>query len=314
LLRWFQENKRDLPFRNIQDSYKIWVSEVMAQQTRITAMVPLYLRFTERFPTVASLAQAPEADVLAMWSGAGYYSRARNLSRTAKIVMEQYKGELPNSREALLTLPGIGPYIAGAIASIAFSLPEPAVDGNVIRVYSRLLATQNIENAPDFVRSLMKDAPPGQITESLMELGALICLPKTPLCSSCPWKARCRSFLESRVSEFPPKRNLGQKQEEFLIFLRWMPLDNVVLMRQETGSLLHGLWLLPTQEQMDFSDSWVRGKLVAKSKHVFTHKIWQMTCYEADGELPLLPPGFRLVGIHDYEKFAIPSAMRPFLP
>ncbi|MDR1668382.1 MAG: A/G-specific adenine glycosylase, partial [Oscillospiraceae bacterium] len=183
LVGWFSENKRELPFRGSGDPYAILVSETMAQQTRMSALVPYYNRFIARFPDVRSLAGADEADVLALWAGLGYYARARALHRTAKAVLSGWGGSLPADADALRSLPGIGAYTAGAVASVAFNLPVPAVDGNVRRVYSRLFASGG-GDVSGWVRSLMDNAPPRLVTEGLMELGALVCTPASPKCGS----------------------------------------------------------------------------------------------------------------------------------
>lgn len=210
LLAWFDENRRDLPWRTDRTPYKVWVSEIMLQQTRVEAVVPYYYRFLAAFPTIDHLAAAPEADVLKVWEGLGYYSRARNLHKAAKEVRARYGGRLPPDAAELRTLPGIGAYTAGAIASIAFGEPTPAVDGNVLRVIARLVGVEDVittaaarRRIEEQVAAMMPAERPGDMTEALMELGALVCLPRNPSCGRCPWRGDCVALAEGLVEELP---------------------------------------------------------------------------------------------------------------
>ena len=185
LLNWYDESKRDLPWRHTHDPYAVWISEIMAQQTRIAYLLSYYDRFMNRFPTIRSLAEACEDDVLKAWEGLGYYTRAGNLQKAARKIVADFSGKLPRTKKELLTLPGIGDYTAGAILSIAYGIPVPAVDGNVLRVYARLenndaniLLPQTKKQAANFVAALMPPERAGCFTQALMELGALVCLPK----------------------------------------------------------------------------------------------------------------------------------------
>ena len=203
LLHWFDKNKRDLPWRKTKDPYKIWVSEIMLQQTRVDTVIAYYNRFIESFPTVEDLAAADEQDVLKHWQGLGYYSRARNLHKGAQMVREQFGGEFPKEPDKVKKIPGIGPYTAGAILSIAFNLPYPAVDGNVLRVFSRVFAIKEDIAQPQTVKLIQQKAAAymperheGNFTEALMELGALICIPVSPLCLTCPLFHQCEARLQ----------------------------------------------------------------------------------------------------------------------
>ena len=231
LLPWYDGGARVLPWREEPTPYRVWVSEIMLQQTRVEAVRPYYERFLEAFPTVEALAAAPEEKLLKMWEGLGYYNRARNLQRAAQQVVELYDGEVPASYEALRALPGVGDYTAGAIASIAFQLPVPAVDGNVLRVISRVLCRyDNILDAKVKRRTEeeLRQALPqrvGDFNQSLMELGALVCLPGgAPRCLGCPLHPVCRAAARGVAQELPVKAKAKpRKQEERTLFLLFSP-------------------------------------------------------------------------------------------
>ncbi|MGE5176099.1 MAG: A/G-specific adenine glycosylase [Hyphomicrobiales bacterium] len=210
LLRWYRRERRDLPWRRTRDAYAIWVSEVMLQQTRVETVIPYYERFLARFPRVEALAGARESDVLAAWSGLGYYRRARHLKRAAEAVVREHGGRLPGDPEALRALPGIGAYTAAAIASIGFGRPAAAVDGNVIRVIARLEGFRGrrdsgaLRRRVEAVAAALAEGPaPGDWTQALMELGATRCLPREPLCARCPLSRRCRARASGRPDGFP---------------------------------------------------------------------------------------------------------------
>ncbi len=212
LLAWYRRCKRDLPWRRSRDPYRIWVSEIMLQQTRVETVIPYYHRFMEQFPTIEALADAPEEQVLKAWEGLGYYSRARNLQAAAREVKEEYGGIVPDDPEAVRSLKGVGPYTSGAILSIAYERSEPAVDGNVMRVLSRFfLLTEDIAKPGTRVtierlaRSLIPEGAAGDFNQALMELGATVCTPKSPQCLTCPVMERCGARLEGRVDELPIK-------------------------------------------------------------------------------------------------------------
>ncbi len=255
LLRWFDRTKRDLPWRKTRDAYGIWVSEVMLQQTQVDRVVNYWTRFLARFPDVESLAAAELKEVLGLWSGLGYYSRARNLHRAAQTIVEVHGGSLPDSVDALLELPGFGRYTAGAVASIAFELEAPLVDGNVARVFSRLL---EIEGAPGdrprekelwaSAETLVTGARPGDWNQSLMELGATVCTPQNPLCLLCPVRAACGAFAHDRVEALPPpKKATKRKRLEVQVAVARRGKD-VLLARREERGLFGGLWELPSAE------------------------------------------------------------------
>ena len=214
LVPWYAQNKRDLPWRKSREPYRVWVSEIMLQQTRVEAVIGYYARFLTALPDVFALAAVPATDLLKLWEGLGYYSRARNLQKAAKLVCAQYGGELPADYDALRALPGIGDYTAGAIASISFGLPVPAVDGNVLRVFSRLYNDDRLITDPKvkraFTARVMEHQPPaapGDYNQALMELGALVCVPNgAPLCAQCPLAHLCAAHAAGQPSPCPAKR------------------------------------------------------------------------------------------------------------
>ncbi|MER2565786.1 MAG: A/G-specific adenine glycosylase [Myxococcaceae bacterium] len=252
LLGWFDHNKRDLPWRHTKDPYAIWISEVMLQQTQVDRVIPYYQRFLETFPTVKALAAAEVSDVLSVWRGLGYYSRARNLHAAAIELSSRFKGKLPSTVEELRSLPGFGRYTAGAVASIAFDQAAPLVDGNVARVLSRLF---ELEGAPgektreamlwSLAELLVEGERPGDFNQSLMELGATVCTPSSPTCLLCPVQSHCRALAAGRVDELPPPRKLPpRKRLELAVALSHRD-GNVLLARRAEKGLFGGLWEMP---------------------------------------------------------------------
>ncbi|MDR3207478.1 MAG: A/G-specific adenine glycosylase [Oscillospiraceae bacterium] len=318
LLDWYQSAKRDLPFRRTRDPYAIWVSEIMAQQTRITALIPYFERFLRAFPNAAALAAADEDDVLKAWEGLGYYSRARCLHRAARLMVSAHGGAVPDDPAALRGLPGIGDYTAGAILSIAFGQKAPAVDGNVLRVHARLTDDPTDialpaakETARVWVLSLMGRGDPGAVTEALMELGALVCLPKQPRCEDCPARDLCAARLAGRVGERPVKSpKKPQRTEARPVCLLFDPQGRV-LMRRRTESLLRGLWEFPAAPPEGLAV--LSAQPCGRHTHVFTHIIWEMEgslCATAAFETP---EGFLWADGETFETLAVPVAFRGYM-
>lgn len=252
LARWFVRAARDLPWRRTRDPYRIWVSEIMLQQTQVATVIPYYRRWLRRFPTVHALARATPAAVLKQWEGLGYYSRARNLHTAAREVVRRHDGQLPHEREALLQLAGIGRYTAGAILSIAFNQPEPLVDGNVARVLARLFGIrENVKSVRGQARLwklaavLVPAKQPGKFNEALMELGATVCTPQQPRCGECPVRKRCIAFRRNIVHRLP---NLDVRPKSRLVRQRALLIwrdGRVLIRRRPPNGLLGGFWEFP---------------------------------------------------------------------
>ncbi len=263
LLDWYNENKRSLPWREAPSPYHVWISEIMLQQTRIEAVMAYYERFLDRLPTVRDLAEVPDDELMKLWEGLGYYSRARNLKKAAIRLVEDFDGELPADYELLVSLPGIGNYTAGAIASIAYGLPEPAVDGNVLRVLMRYLdrdddvMSQKVRReVEESLRELMRERfatgrnHAGDFTQALMELGEVVCIPNgEPLCDECPLKERCKGWASGRASELPVRKVKTKRRiEKRTVFLIRDEQGRVLIKRRPETGLLAGLWELPSVE------------------------------------------------------------------
>lgn len=255
LLAWFEGAQRDLPWRRTRDAYLIWLSEVMLQQTRVEVVIDYWERFRARFPTLADLAAADEDEVLAMWSGLGYYRRARGLLATAREVVEQHGGRLPADPAALRALPGFGPYTTGAVASIAFGLPVPLVDGNVARVFARLFGLTGYVDAGPGQRQLWALAErelvreqPGAWNQALMELGATVCKPRGARCAACPVQAWCHAFAQGTVLELPKKRPKPKPHAVTVEALVARTSSGVLLAKRPPGGRNGGLVEGPTRE------------------------------------------------------------------
>lgn len=251
LLRWYRRAKRDLPWRRTSDPYAIWVSESMLQQTTVAAVIPYWNRFLERFPTLKSLAAAREDDVLAAWSGLGYYRRARALREGAIAVMEQHRGRVPQRLDELIALPGIGRYTAGAIASVAFDVAAPVVDGNVKRVFSRLFAMRGRASAAlekrhwSIAEELVEGPAPGDWNQAVMELGATVCTPREPSCAACPLNRWCRAYALGKPTAFPARQPTAPVRI-VPTAVAWIERDGrVLLQRRHIDGPLRGVWDLP---------------------------------------------------------------------
>ncbi|MDD3411627.1 MAG: A/G-specific adenine glycosylase [Eubacteriales bacterium] len=298
LLEWYARVKRDLPWRQTHDPYRIWISEIMLQQTRVETVKDYYRRFLERFPDVAALASAPQEDVLKLWEGLGYYSRARNLQKAARTIMEERNGVFPSTYSDLLTLSGIGPYTAGAIASIAFGEAVPAVDGNVQRVCSRFFGIRENIAVPSVQRALREKAAlllqgsdPGSFNQAMMELGATVCLSGNPKCALCPWAGRCDAFQEGDAQRLPVhEKKPAPKEVDMAVCL--LTFEGRVAVFQRTERMLHGLYVFDLLEDETQPDSVLRLlerqgfaarslEPLGEAKHVFTHRVWNMTIYHA---------------------------------
>ena len=280
LLRWFDDHHRDLPWRHTRDPYAVWVSETMLQQTRVSVVIEYYARFMARFPTLASLAEAEESEVLAQWSGLGYYRRARALHEAARAVMTEHKGEVPTSAAALSRLPGVGVYTAAAVASIAFGEPVAAVDGNVERVLTRYFGHEPV---PGVARSgelrraaeqLVDRERPGDFNEAMMELGATVCLPRNPMCLACPVREGCATRGEHSVPR--TKKMLSRKTALALLQRRQWPRAEVLLQRRPPDSAqMPNMWELPSIKEGQESED----MLLLTVRHSITNTNYYVTVY-----------------------------------
>ncbi|MCI8869900.1 MAG: A/G-specific adenine glycosylase [Lawsonibacter sp.] len=327
LLMWYRENARVLPWRSRPTPYGVWVSEVMLQQTRVAAVLDYYRRFMEALPTVSALAEAEEDALMKLWQGLGYYSRARNLQKAARLIVERWGGSFPAAYEDIRALPGVGDYTAGAIASIAFGQCVPAVDGNVLRVAARLTGDEGDIAAPAVKRRVTQalarvipaDAP-GDFNQALMELGATVCLPNgAPLCARCPVRELCRAHLTDRTACLPVKAPKKERRVEertvFLIFRR----GRVALRRRPGRGLLAGLWEYPNERSPASGalEEWgVRGENLRPAgtgRHIFTHIEWRLTGLAADAAAEELPPGWVWAGREELlREYAVPNAFQAF--
>ncbi|MBO7389825.1 MAG: A/G-specific adenine glycosylase [Clostridia bacterium] len=326
LLDWYGENKRTLPWRGSADPYRVWVSEIMLQQTRVEAARDYFMRWMNRFPTVKSLAAADEEEVLKAWEGLGYYSRARNLHRAAKIVADEYDGTLPADKEKLRALPGIGAYTVGAILSIAFGIPEPAVDGNVLRVYSRLTKEAFDQSRDDVrreiadgLRPLMPAGKTSDFTQSLFELGALICLPNAiPRCDECPLKELCAAHKAGAETDYPIPVVKGEKRREALTVLVLSYKGKFAVRKRGDRGLLAGLWELPNLQGALTASEVSRlyaGEVapLPAANHIFTHIVWEMTGYRVElDERPDDPTLVFVTPEEMKEAYPLPSAFRAY--
>jgi len=336
LLDYYDSNKRVLPWREQPRAYYVWLSEIMLQQTRVEAVKPYFARFTETLPDIESLANASEEQLLKLWEGLGYYSRVRNLGKAAKIVMEEYDGVLPREKETLLKLPGIGSYTAGAISSIAYGKANPAVDGNVLRVMSRVFADDRDVLNPQvkkdwetLIENTMPKDRPGDYNQALMEIGAMVCVPNgAPKCEQCPLANMCQAHLAKEETKYPykaPKKARVIEQRTVLIL---RSEDKTVLVKRASKGLLAGMYEFPvvegkvTQEEalsylkkQGIQPLWIQP--LEEAKHIFTHKEWHMSAYmvrvdELQDEKA--PENWLFVNKEEVEKnYPIPSAYAKYM-
>lgn len=325
LLAWYHENKRDLPWRKDKNPYHIWISEIMLQQTRVEAVKNYYRLFMETLPTIEDLKKVEEDTLLKLWEGLGYYSRARNLKKAAIEIVEKYNGKFPEEYEELRKLPGIGPYTAGAISSIAFDKKVPAVDGNVIRVMLRLKNSRRKIDDPKLKEELFQELiemmpeESGNFNQAFMDLGATICIPNTyPLCSSCPLQKYCKAYLEHNTLNIPvPKEKKTKAKEKYTIVIFMYQGKVAIRKRPDSGILaslyefltIEGDYTLPKLKEFLTSQEIKIKKIkrLGSSKHIFTHKIWEMKGYLV--EIEEMIPDFHWIEKEELlTKYSIPTA------
>lgn len=333
LLAWYDAGRRILPWREEPTPYHVWLSEIMLQQTRVEAVKSYYDRFIRELPDIASLAEVEEERLLKLWEGLGYYNRARNLQKSARKIMSEHGGQMPGNYDELLKLPGIGSYTAGAISSIAFGNVVPAVDGNVLRVLSRLrmddrdIMEPKVKKAvEEEVRGIMPKDRPGDFNQALMELGAMVCVPNgSPRCGECPWEVLCQAKAHGRLAEYPKKKPKKPRsvEKKTVLVIRYGHL--AALQRRAGEGLLAGMYEFPCMDGHQkekqviaylrkLGVAPIRIRKLEPAKHIFTHKEWHMTGYLIRVD--------ELAGMGEYvfaepeeirEKYPVPSAYATYL-
>lgn len=328
---WFKAEKRDLPWRKDKDPYKVWVSEIMLQQTRVDTVIPYFHRFIEKYPTIQALAEADEQELLKVWEGLGYYSRVKNLQAAVKEVDEKYGGVVPVEKEKFSQLKGVGPYTTGAVLSIAYDQPIPAVDGNVMRVLSRVFEIEDdIAKArtrklfEQITEAIISHDDPSSFNQGLMELGALICKPTSPACLLCPVRDHCRAFQHGTETNFPVKTKQKKgKTVEFIAALLMDEKGQVFIQKRPDEGLLASLWEFPNiplsgkHKNMVtfFEKTWMEhhsGKVellqpLTVINHVFSHLTWKIHAFtgEITGDIQETNT-FKLVSIDELSQYPLP--------
>lgn len=343
LVTWYKKNKRDLPWRDTGNPYDVWLSEIMLQQTRVEAVIPYFNHFKKELPTIKDLSNVKDDHLMRLWEGLGYYTRARNLKKCAEVLVKQFNGKLPEDYDSLVNLPGIGPYTAGAISSIAFHQPTPAVDGNVLRVLSRYLGIKEDIRNPriktqfeNLIHSFYNNHQPyvskhptypSNFTQGLMELGALLCLPNTePKCSHCPLKKNCVALKENLTSSIPYRSSLKERKiiKRTVFIVR---CGNYFLLhkRPSTGLLANLYEFIGVNQYMNQKESitYIQSlgfeplhiSLLPNSKHIFSHQEWHMKAYEIEVSdfHQKLDSSYRLVTKKELQSLAIPSAFKTYI-
>lgn len=329
LIAWYTKNRRHLPWREDPLPYHVYLSEIMLQQTRVDTVKAYYLRFLKRYPTLADLAEAEEEEVLKLWEGLGYYSRGRNLLKSAKAMKASYQSEVPSSKKELLTLPGIGEYTSKAILAIAYHQKEIAVDGNLIRVFSRL--TEEKEENPEkmkercdaYFRKELQKEDPSSFNQALMDLGEMVCLPHSlPLCEACPFRSFCKAHQDGTVMSYPPEKKAKAKKEEDLTVLVLSHEGKIALEKRPEEGLLASLYQYPFLSGKKTAEE-VRALLekegyslaslseIGEHDHVFSHLIWHLTAYSiALSSVPSSSPYLWVDPKELKKRYALPSAFR----
>jgi A/G-specific adenine glycosylase len=337
LLTWAEISLRDLPWRQVRDPYRVWVSEIMLQQTRVETVIPYYLRWMKQFPTIDALSRADLGEVLKAWEGLGYYARGRNLHRAAQIVVQEHGGQLPASREPLLALPGIGPYTVGAILSLAFDQDAAVLDGNVRRVLSRLFAIDDAPREPTtrarlwaLAEMLVPEGRAGRFNEALMDLGATVCIPRGPHCGLCPLNAVCRAYALGDPEGYPPRRRRTPTPHyDVAAGVIWHD-ERLLIAQRPLDGLLGGLWEFPggkrqsgetlpqclqreLREELDIEVE--VGERLTVIRHAFTHfriTVYAFECrYLSRGDPKAVGvQAWRWVTLPELDDFALPVVDR----
>ncbi len=340
LVDWYQHNQRNLPWRQTRDPYKIWISEVMLQQTQVNTVIPYYQRFLAGFPDIHDLAESGLQNVLKMWEGLGYYSRARNLHKTANIVVNDHAGVIPDSLTEIKKLPGVGDYIAAAVLSIAYNIPQPVVDGNVKRVFSRLFRIDVPVNDSkshtvfkEKSHELMDLAMPATYNQALMELGALVCKPQNPHCPVCPLQSHCLAYKDDKIKEYPRRIKTKPIPKYAIAVGVVIKKGKVLITRRKDEGLLGGLWEFPggrISPSESPETTCLRnlkttvnltvgaGTFVTRIKHAYTHfkiTVDVFTCRYKAGRVKLNGPvDFRWIHLDEIEAYPLHKANHKFIP
>jgi len=331
LLNWHKKNNRSLPWKVDQDPYKIWLSEVILQQTRVEQGVPYYQKFITAFPSVHDLAQADESNVLKIWEGLGYYSRARNLYESAKYISTHLNGVFPSSYENLLKLKGVGPYTAAAIASFAYNLPYAVVDGNVYRVLSRIFGIKtpidSSEGRKEYQKTaqeLLNSQEPGAYNQAIMDFGATVCTPKNPNCSQCPFLDQCYALLKNSISQLPVKSKKIQKKNRFLNYYVLLYHNEIAIKQRNQNDIWKGLYEfylietshpVPQPKELIATNSWRIASFGSNNTywHKLTHRDLKVTFTVINLENKAnLPEDLFFIKTKNLSKFAYPKVIHCF--
>ncbi|NNE26836.1 MAG: A/G-specific adenine glycosylase [Saprospiraceae bacterium] len=333
LVEWYVQHKRVLPWRATKNPYLIWVSEIILQQTTVRQGLPYYLKFIDRFPNIGALATTPEDDLLKLWEGLGYYSRARNMHHAAKLIYTKYGGQFPDNYDDIRALKGVGDYTAAAVASIAYELPYPVVDGNVIRVVSRLLNISDpVDTRPVLnqiqvaCKKLIKDQQPSVFNQAIMELGALVCTPKNPNCTECPIKNHCSARALDTVSAIPFKSKKLKKKSRYFQYFKIESDEKIVLQKRIGKDIWRGLYQFPMIEldkatfqqkprrlPLSLSPQLIKEDSAKAYKQTLTHQLIFAQFYKVYAELKDLPNEYILVNKEALSSYAFPKVIDLYL-
>lgn len=321
LLTWYQDNKRELPWRENKNAYYIWISEIMLQQTRVEAVKPYFKRFIETLPTISSLANASEDTILKLWQGLGYYSRVRNMQKAAIICMEKYNNTLPQTYEELLTLPGIGPYTAGAIASIAYKQPVCAIDGNVLRVYARLFAIEkdilSVKTRNEIQTIMEQDLAEdmGEMNQALMDFGSSICIGNgTVRCNICPLQTICKAYQLGKVNQLPIRKKKKARTITKHTIVIYQCVDKVLIHKREQKGLLAGLYEFVTLDNHLPKKHFPNSQYLGKYRHIFSHVEWDMKGFLVQVDTMEEKQGYHWVDKETlFTTYSIPGAFQTYL-
>ncbi len=344
LLDWFKVKKRCMPWRQESTPYRRWLSEIMLQQTRVETGIPYFHRFVERYPDIPSLAATQEDEVLKLWEGLGYYSRARNLLKAARVMVEQHGGNFPDTEKEAQALPGVGPYTAAAVLSMAYGVPLPSVDGNVLRVYARLavmgdnvMEAATVKKVQQALGLIIPRERPGDFNEAMMELGALVCLPANPACDQCPVKPHCQAYANGQVDQLPLRivKDRTTRHHYGVYYLLDSSGTKAAVKKNPPKGLLGGLWAFPMvervvagkkqkesltsmtgsqleeQARLDTLKQWQvtlrQVKYKGRKTHVFSHRHWTMDIFQGVTKDQALPEGCEWVGVDSLQDLAFPE-------